>query len=289
MIRTRVKKVLPPWLFRALRDLPYAVQDMVTPRPAGALAPPLRLMYEGPRGYDVFIRNGLETAAFYRQMLGMEPDDRVLDIGCGIGRKTVPLLDLLDARGLYVRMDLDPRGIDWCTRHISTRNPRFCFFTMPVYNRFYNPRGRLPANRFVFPFPDNAFDKIVLWSVFTHMYPGDIDHYLSEISRILVPGGVVCASYYIMNETARAAIHAGRARHAVTHALGDCWTTNPNIPEDLIAVDDVWLRAAHHRHALTIAPGDLLPDNWTGNDVAADRTDARTAIRLQDVVIARKL
>jgi SAM-dependent methyltransferase len=60
---------------------------------------------------------------------------------------------------------------------------------------------RLPAE-------DGSIDLIVLQSVFTHMLPPAVAHYLSEFARVLRPTGHVYATFFMVDEeilkTARA-------------------------------------------------------------------------------------
>lgn len=227
--------------------------------------PPIRLMRDGPRGREAFIEGGTEVVPFYRDVLHMAPDACVLDIGSGIGRKTIPLLDYLDGDGRYIGVDIDRDMVEWCARHISTRNPRFSFVTASIHNSFYNPGGALPPEQYVFPFPDRAFDIAVLWSVFTHLYPATIEHYLSEIHRMLKPGGRMAASFFILDEFAKAEIHAGRSFYPVTHEFDGYWTSNPTMPEDLIAVEHDWLVEALATAGFTV--DEVRLGSWSNHPV----------------------
>ena len=50
-------------------------------------------------------------------------------------------------------------------------------------------RAETKASEYTFPYEDGEFDVVVLTSVFTHMLPDDVAHYLDEIARVLKPGG----------------------------------------------------------------------------------------------------
>jgi ubiquinone/menaquinone biosynthesis C-methylase UbiE len=50
------------------------------------------------------------------------------------------------------------------------------------------------------PISDKSVDRIILWSVFTHMFRADISHYLKEFSRVLRPGGFVFATCFIVDD-----------------------------------------------------------------------------------------
>jgi len=275
------RRFLPPRVFSVVHDVPFALADVRAGSWNGdERVPPLRLMRDGPRSREAFLRSGSEVVPFYRDVLGIEPDAAILDVGSGIGRKTIPLLDYLDDRGTYIGIDVDADLVDWCTRHISTRNPRFSFVPVSIHNSFYNPKGALRPERFTFPFPDDAFDAVVLWSVFTHLYPGTIEHYLREIRRVLKPGGRLGASFFVLDDHAFAEIDAGRTLYPVQHRMDGYWTSNPTMPEDLIAVERDWLEGALERAGLRL--DELRPGSWANNAVDADFPQLNT----QDVVIA---
>lgn len=277
------RRFMPPRVFSALHDLPFAVQDLRAGKWNGEeLVPPVRLMRDGPRGKEAFLASGREVVPFYRDVLGIRPDSTMLDVGCGIGRKTVPLLDYLDDDGRYVGLDIDADLVDWCVHHISTRNPRFAFLPVSIHNSFYNPTGALPPERFVFPFPDGSFDAAVLWSVFTHLYPATIEHYLTELHRVLRPGGTLGASFFVLDDHARAEARAGRTFYPVTHEMDGYWTSNPTMPEDLIAVDKDWLLGALDRCGFELR--ELRLGSWAGHEVDPEYRQ----LNVQDVVVAQR-
>lgn len=282
-IKQAIKDTVPAPLFNRIRDVPWIMRDWVTKAPiAQHPIPPLSLMFDGPRDYDLFLKMGRETLGFYKSVAGMKPGDAVLDIGCGIGRRTLPLLDYLNSKALYVGMDLDRRGIDWLTRHVTSRHQRFVFLQQDIYSKFYNPGGALIPGRLVLPFPDASFDMVALWSVFTHMYPDDIAHYLSEIARVLKPGGVLAASFFLYNDEILERMRRGETKSNFNHALKDCRTTNPNIPEDALAVGWEWLEAAQNEVGLQTSR--RLYGAWSGHTphIGLESTN------YQDIVLAQK-
>jgi SAM-dependent methyltransferase len=277
-----IKSVIPASMFHRVRDLPYVVSSWYKPDEGTDRIPPLRLMFDGVRSKAAFVENGQSALRFYRDTAQISPNSAMLDIGSGIGRKTVPLLDFFTPQALYVGIDLNPVGVGWCLRHVTKINQRFMFFSVDLYNKFYAPNGAIKPRDLVLPFPDDSFDVVALWSVFTHMYPTDIDHYISEISRVLKPGGKLTASFYLMNDQAQERIDAGEASQKITHKGDQYWTTNPNIPEDLIAVGDDWLRDVLVRHGMEVSS--MLYGEWSGNAV----DPAIAHLNFQDIVIARR-
>lgn len=133
------------------------------------MVPPTRLMHDGPRGIEVFRRDGEEFLRYLVDLADLRPGERVLDVGCGIGRKAVALASYLDESGSYEGFDIVARGVDWANRKIRTRHPNFRFHVAGVFNPRYKPSGRLAAADYRFPFDDGCFDLVISTSVFTHM------------------------------------------------------------------------------------------------------------------------
>ena len=120
----------------------------------------------------------------------------MLDIGCGIGRMAVPLTRYLNEQGSYEGFDIVAEGIDWCTKKITPKYPRFSFHLADVYSQKYNPEGTFSASEYPFPFKDESFDLVFLTSVFTHMLPPDVENYMKEISRVLKRNGSCLITFF---------------------------------------------------------------------------------------------
>lgn len=56
------------------------------------------------------------------------------------------------------------------------------------------------ADSFKFPYTSSFFDIVFLFSVFTHMDKSEIGNYLSEIFRVLKPGGRCLCTFFIYDE-----------------------------------------------------------------------------------------
>ena len=103
----------------------------------------------------------------------------------------MPLTKYLSKSGSYDGFDIVPRAIKWCSNNITSRYPNFRFHFADIYNKHFNPNGRLTAADFRFPYGDGMFDLVFLTSVFTHMLQNDVEHYLSEISPVLKLDGAL--------------------------------------------------------------------------------------------------
>ena len=132
--------------------------------------------------------------------IGIDPDHTVLlEIGCGIGRDAIPLSERLIA-GKYVGVDIIKPSIEWCTANIATRHPQFSFLHFDVEDQLHNKMGILKTSDVSVPLPDQSVDRIILFSVFTHMFRLDIEHYLREFRRLLKLDGLVYATTFIYDD-----------------------------------------------------------------------------------------
>lgn len=152
---------------------------------------------------------------------GLEPHERVLDVGSGIGRIAIPLTTYLSPDGEYFGFDIVEDGIDWCSKEITPKHPNFKFYFSDVYNKLYNPDGAVPADKYIFPHEDNYFDFVSLTSVFTHMLQGDLDHYLGEIYRVMKIGGRCIITYFLLNEESRNLIKNSGNKPKFSHKIDD--------------------------------------------------------------------
>ena len=162
-----------------------------------------RNKYEPPKG-DIFVGSGdftvqgIHHLELLKKHIFLEPENKVLDIGSGIGRTAVALTKFLNNKGKYEGFDVVEKGIKWCNNKIKKEHPNFNFIYVPLSNDLYN-NNKVKASNYKFPYDDNSFDKVFLFSVFTHMLPDEITNYLFEIKRVLKPGGLCLSTFFIYN------------------------------------------------------------------------------------------
>lgn len=210
-----------------------------------------------------------ETGAWLAALLirnGLQPQHRVLDIGCGIGRVALALTPILSAEGSYDGFDADRRAVRWCREHFTPRHPRFRFTHADVAAGQYN-RATSAAAAFPFPWPDATFDFAFATSVFTHLEMAAARHYLAEARRVLRPGGILCATIFVLDGA-------------------------PSKLQFPVERDGAWLMDAAHPTRGVAYRQETLDDllaEWT--DVRVERGNWRTtgsfSVRGQDVIIAR--
>jgi len=224
-----------------------------------------------------FERVGSKYLERFVELGGLEPDQRVLDVGCGVGRMAVPLTSYLSERGTYRGFDVVERSIRWCDRRITSQHGNFRFDHVDVFNEHYNPGGKLRANDFDFPYPDGSFDFTFLISVFTHLLPADMKNYLSEVARVLAPGGRCFITYTLLNDEALSLIETGQSHLPLVHEMDGYRTTEPDEPETSVAFHESDVRALYIEHGLEIIEP-IRYGSWSGR-----KSDSH-----QDVVVAAK-
>jgi SAM-dependent methyltransferase len=238
-------------LDRLFLDLPDAASRRLNGRSDW---PPysLRSFVGGARGFDrvgaFFLDELWRLGLFCRAT-------RILDVGCGCGRIARALaqdrrLQELEIR--YTGMDIDRACIEWCRRHITPVNHRFSFYHADCSNFSYNPSGSSSTGTFVFPHPDASFDLILLTSVMTHLLERDMVHYLAEVSRMLAPGGVAYASFFLYESLELAA--SGAARHGIAFPfrMGNAAVNRQDYPSNAVAYNEPFVRRAAEELGLEI-------------------------------------
>jgi SAM-dependent methyltransferase len=232
----------------------------------------------GPNTFDIISEAHINNL---RRFIGLAPTHTLLEIGCGIGRDAIPLTEIL-TEGKYVGIDVIKRSIDWCTDNISKRHPNFKFYHYDVEDQLHNEAGKTKTPDIYIPLPDGSVDRIISFSVFTHMFQADIEHYLREFRRVLKPDGLVYATTFIYSdeilEQARATNLTPfdlRFEHQVS---AHCRINTPSHPLGAVAYTasawDEMLAASKMRLAMP-----MLEGGWSGYH--ADPKDG------QDVLILR--
>jgi ubiquinone/menaquinone biosynthesis C-methylase UbiE len=239
------------------------------------MIPPRTMNFVGDGDYKAV---GLEFRNLFTQYGGLKPDDQVLDVGCGLGRMANPLTDYLSARGEYVGFDIVKKGVEWCQTHITPRYPNFRFYHSNVRNKFYNPEGVYEASSYRFPYEDGSFDFVFLTSVFTHMFPADMENYLREVSRVLKKGGTSFITMFLLNEESEPLIEKGLSTQNFVHKLEGCVTADPKNPEAALAFDETRVRELFAGSGLSIREP-IHYGAWCGR---------KEHLSYQDIVIATK-
>lgn len=261
----------PPALQRALVSLRLRAADLLDTVSGrrDRLTPPRRLsLYVG---HGDFRATGEEFLGLFRQLVDLRAQDRVLDIGCGIGRMARVLVPVLRPPGSYDGFDIAQGGIRWCQAHYRDTPAPFRFEHADVRNSVYNAAGADTPETYRFPYDDNAFDVAIATSVFTHLLPEAADHYLAQAARVLAPKGRLFATWFLTKDQ-----DAPPPPFKPDPTTAPAATTDPKAPETAVAYPELWLRERLDANGFELEA--IHAGSW--------RADA--GLTMQDVVIARR-
>jgi ubiquinone/menaquinone biosynthesis C-methylase UbiE len=230
------------------------------------LIPPDWLVAE-QAGPGSFADIGREWVRCLIELCGLRRDDHVLDVGCGAGRVAVALASYLSPEGRYEGLDVSPAAIDWCRREISSRYPNFSFQHADVFSAQYHPDGDVEPKDYDLTYGRDQFDAVCAISLFTHMLPDGLEHYLAEFARVLDEGGSALMTFYLLNEESLRSIEAGKvdAQFRFEHPLGNCRVTYADAPEYVVGYSEEFVVEACGRSGLR-AREPIFYGQWCGRE-----------------------
>ena len=127
-VRIGLKRLLPGFegrlLLRRIINLPRDSFESLTKRRDPFIAPH-GLWFVG--GEEDYKRINEEFFRYFVELGGLQPGERVLDVGCGIGTMAARLTSFLTPEGSYDGFDIVRAGTRWASKHISARFPNFRF------------------------------------------------------------------------------------------------------------------------------------------------------------------
>ena len=189
---------------------------------------------------------GKAHIANYEKFMGLNAGAKFLEIGCGIGRDALQLLDLLGSNGQYIGIDVTRDLIVWCQKNITSAYPNFEFYHFDAEHELYNPLGTKTSMDFKLPVADGSIDRIALGSVFTHLFEEEIVHYMKEIRRVMKPDGRAYATFFLYSDETVAAsrrndLTSFNLRFEHTYGNG-CFVNDLNYPTGAVAYTDEAMR-----------------------------------------------
>jgi len=125
----------------------------------------------------VLHRNGPDSGESGRALASVIPSGRyekILDMGCGVGQKTIPIADTLPGSEVYA-IDLSAPMIKYAHKRAERMGRRVHFSQQNVEET---------------KFPDDSFDLVFSTILLHELPPGAIRNMIAEIYRVLKPGGL---------------------------------------------------------------------------------------------------
>lgn len=158
------RSYLTPPVSHKQKELPAFPSDTIQSNTTGQSGvPTLREAF-------IFYKDCIET--FEELGKPISETNRVLDFGIGWGRITRFFLRDLPIENIY-GVDVTPEFVEICKETFKSE-------------QFYTCQPQPPTTM-----PDNHFDFIVGYSVFSHLSEDTCMAWMKEFSRILMPGGIV--------------------------------------------------------------------------------------------------
>jgi SAM-dependent methyltransferase len=161
---------------------------------------PVDLLNMTGGGVDSFDEISKGHINYLNENIGIKKTDKILEVGCGIGRDAIPLTKILNSKGSYLGIDIIGRSINWCQENITSKHKNFNFIHFDVKDQLHNPNGLKKQKNINIPLSNNSVDLIILWSVVTHLFEKDIIHYFKEFNRVLKPNGIVMATCFLVDD-----------------------------------------------------------------------------------------
>jgi SAM-dependent methyltransferase len=227
-------------------DLPLVRSTLIPPR---ELRLRVGAAFSDPQYYK---RIGEEYVQHCVNLGSLHPSNDILDLGCGVGQVAIHLTGYLSRSSSYVGIDVDRQMIEWCTQHIASKHPNFRFELVDIYNRMYNPAGKLDPSKWQFPFVDQSFEFVLAKSVFTHMLPDQIENYLSQITRLLRTGGRCLVTYFLLNAQSIQLLQQNKSAIDFAYEYDEYRTINQDEKELAVSYDEKFIRKLYGKNGLVV-------------------------------------
>lgn len=166
----------------------------------GAILPHQGMRLMGEKFYDdaYYFDSSLHEAKRLLNVLGLNRNSRMLEIGCSSGRTVIGLTHKAGPIAEYVGVDTKPYNIWWCNKYIAKKNKYCKFIHVDLKHIMFNQNGAIELDEnFRYPLSGNHFDIVYLNSILPNNIDTEIKLLAKEFYRLLKPGGKLFLTTFI--------------------------------------------------------------------------------------------
>jgi SAM-dependent methyltransferase len=219
--------------------------------------------------------------------LTINSSSRLLDFGCGIGRVLLSVLNNRSDVGAITGFDIMPQVIKFCDTHIASAFSNTKFEVIQGSNDHYDHFIAAASPSVAKSYAQlqgeygSTFTGAYAFSVFTHVEIADFRSLLKFLSTLLVPGGELLFTAFLLTPFSRHAIKEGTALFnfgaTLSEADGDVFIGNSTDRLSFIAFDLVLVEKMVFEAGLVITR--MEHGSWSGAGFSSS---------LQDVLVCRR-
>lgn len=256
-----------------------AIQEILTSLGVQQIPPNFLRELVGLSAKKLFFENIKLHFVLIKKYTHLKKNSTILDVGSGCGSYALYFQKYLNNHGQYEGFDIFPALIFWCKRVIENTDTRFHFRLAPLFNKNYNPEGKIKAKDYIFPYPSDYFDLAIAMSVFTHLTKFDAENYIKQSARVIKAGGYAIFTFFLLNEVSKKSIKKGIAALDFSIKTSNVSKTPyRDNPELAIAYNQNYIFNLYKKEGFSIEK--VLYGNWSKTNKAKN---------YQDVIVAKKL